>query len=207
MLEWYRREYGFEAKYKAQECSGVDWDFLMQDAAAAPVGAHGVMFLPHLSGAGCPDADPHSLGAWLGLSNFATKGDILRALIEGLDYQFLDIVRTLQGLGVPFDQLVVVGGVARNKFWMQNKADMVGMPLEVPEVEDATPLGAAMLAGIGVGVYQDEQDAFQHVCRPGTVYQPDPAATKQYEDLFKIYKQVYPALRPISQQLYARFVG
>jgi xylulokinase len=153
MLEWYRKEYGFEAKYRAQECSGVDWDFLMQDAASSPVGSRGVMFLPHLSGAGCPDTDPYSLGAWVGLSNFATKGDILRALIEGLDYQFLDIVRTMQALGVPFDQLVVVGGVARNKFWMQNKADMVGLPLEVPEVEDATPLGAAMLAGIGVGIY------------------------------------------------------
>jgi xylulokinase len=212
MLEWYRKEYGFEAKYKADQAaacgqSGVDWDFLMQDAASSPVGARGVMFLPHLSGAGCPDADPHSLGAWVGLSNFVTKGDILRALIEGLDYQFLDIVRTMQGLGVPFDQLVVVGGVARNKFWMQNKADMVGLPLEVPEVEDATPLGAAMLAGIGVGVYQDEQDAYQHVCKPGTIYEPDPAATRQYEDLFKIYKQLYPALRPISQQLYSRFVG
>jgi xylulokinase len=207
MLEWYRKEYGFEARTKAEACCGVDWDFLMADAAAAPVGSHGVMFLPHLSGAGCPDADPHSLGAWVGLSNFATKGDILRALIEGLDYQFLDIVRTMQGLGVPFDQLVVVGGVARNKFWMQNKADMVGLPLEVPEVEDATPLGAAMLAGIGVGVYAGEQDAYEKVCKPGAIYKPDPDATAKYEDLFKIYKQLYPALRPISQQLYTRFVG
>ncbi len=207
MLEWYRKEYGFEAKTKAEGCGGVDWDFLMADAAASPVGSRGVMFLPHLSGAGCPDADPHSLGAWVGLSNFATKGDILRALIEGLDYQFLDIVRTMQGLGVPFDHLVVVGGVARNKFWMQNKADMVGLPLEVPEVEDATPLGAAMLAGIGVGVYRDEQDAYERVCKPGAIYHPDPAATARYDDLFKIYKQLYPALRPISQQLYSRFVG
>lgn len=212
MLEWYRKEYGFEARYRADQAAAcgqgsVDWDFLMQDAASSPVGARGVMFLPHLSGAGCPDADPHSLGAWVGLSNFATKGDMLRALIEGLDYQFLDIVRTMQGLGVPFDQLVVVGGAARNRFWMQNKADMVGLPLETPEVEDATPLGAAMLAGIGVGVYRDEQDAYRHVCKPGAIYQPDLSATKQYEDLFGIYKQIYPALRPISQQIYSRFVG
>ena len=70
-------------------------------------------------------------------------------------------------LDVPFDKLVVVGGAIRNKFWMQNKADMVGLSIEVPEVEDATPLGAAMLAGIGVGLYRDEQDAFEHVYRPG----------------------------------------
>jgi xylulokinase len=212
MLEWYRKEYGSEAKHKAEQAAAcgdaaVDWDFLMQEVVASPVGARGVMFLPHLSGAGAPDADPQSLGAWVGLSNFATKGDILRAVIEGLDYQFLDIVRSLQGLGLPFEKLIVVGGVARNKFWMQNKADMVGLPLEVPEVEDATPLGAAMLAGIGAGVYRDEQDAYERVCKPGTIYRPDPAATQQYEDLFKIYKQIYPALRSINKQLYARFVG
>ena len=113
----------------------------------------------------------------------------------------------MQGLGVPFDRLVVVGGVARNKFWMQNKADMVGLPLEVPEVEDATPLGAAMLAGIGMGVYQDEQDAYERVCKPGAIYEPDMNATRQYEDLFKIYKQLYPALQPVNRQISARFVG
>lgn len=212
MLEWYRQEYGFEAKHKASQCSGTDWDFLMQDAAAAPVGSHGVMFLPHFSGAGCPNPDPQSLGAWVGLSPFATRGDLLRALIEGLDYQFLDIVRTMQGLGVPFERLVVVGGAARNKFWMQNKADVIGalcggLSLEVPEVEDATPLGAALLAGIGVGIYQDAEDAYQHVYRPGALYHPDPTAARQYEDLFKVYKQLYPTLQPINRQVYARTVG
>ena len=132
---------------------------------------------------------------------------MLRAIIEGLDYQFLDIVKTMQGVGVPFDKLVVVGGAVRNKFWMQNKADMVGQPIEVPEVEEATPLGAAMLAGIGVGLYRDEQDAFEHVWKPGTTYEPDPQVTARYAELFPIYKQLYSALAPISHQLYDRFLG
>jgi xylulokinase len=215
MLEWYRQEYGFEAKQKAEACSGADWDFLMEDAVAAPAGAHGVMFLPHMSGAGCPVVDARSLGAFVGLSGFATKGDMLRAIIEGLDYQFLDIVRTMQtpthqgqaGAGVPVDELVVVGGAIRNRFWMQNKADMVGRPIEVPDVEEATPLGAAMLAGIGVGVYRDEQDAFEQVRKPGVIYEPDPALSARYADLFEVYKQINPALAPISHALYDRFLG
>jgi xylulokinase len=222
MLEWYRRQYGFEARQRAEACgpptSGAarqDWDFLMEDAVAAPAGSHGVMFLPHMSGAGCPMVDARSLGAFVGLSNFAAKGDLLRAIIEGLDYQFLDIVRTMQasthrgqgGAGVPFDQLVVVGGAIRNRFWMQNKADMVGRPIEAPEVEEATPLGAAMLAGIGVGIYRDEQDAFEQVRKPGAVYEPDPALSARYADLFEVYKQVYPALAPVSHALYDRFLG
>lgn len=64
-----------------------------------------------------------------------------------------------------------------------------------------------MLAGIGVGLYRDAEDAFQHVCKPGTVYLPDDKATRQYEELFRIYKQLHPALAPISRQLYQRFLA
>jgi len=209
MLEWYRKEYGFEAKHEAEKCSGVDWEFLMADAARSPVGARGVLFLPHMSGAGCPVVDSRSLASFVGLSNFATKGDMLRAIIEGLDYQFLDIVKTMQNaMNVPSQgKLVVVGGAVRNKFWMQNKADMVGQTIEAPAVEDASPLGAAMLAGIGMGIYRDEQDAFEHVWKPGTTFEPEQQVTARYADLFPVYEQLYGALAPISHQLYDRFLG
>ena len=206
MLEWYRQEYGFEAKHKAETEGGVDWDFLMAAAADSPAGSRGVMFLPHLSAAGCPVVDAQSLGAFVGLSNFATQGDMLRAIIEGLDYQFLDIVTAMEtGLGIKPDKFVAVGGAVRNKFWMQNKADVAGRPIEVPDVEEATPLGAAILAGIGVGLYKDEQDAFDHVYKPGETFEPNPKLASQYAKGFQIYQQLYPALKPISHQLYDQF--
>jgi xylulokinase len=208
MLEWYRQQFGFEARFQASQCGGADWDYLMADASAAPAGSHGVMFLPHLSGAGCPAVDPRSLGGFVGLSNRATRGAMLRAVVEGLDYQFLDIARTLRDdLGVPFDRVVVVGGAARNRFWMQNKADMVGglfgQTIEVSDIEEATSLGAAMLAGIGVGLYQNEEDAFAHVQKPSMVYEPDPAAARVYARLYPIYQQLYPALKSVSHGLCA----
>ena len=206
MLEWYRKEYGFEAQQRAQREGGVDWDYLMAEAAASPAGARGVMFLPHMSAAGCPVVDARSLGAFVGLSNFVQSGDMLRAIIEGLDYQVLDIVTALKtGLGINPDRLVAVGGATRNQFWMQNKADVVGLPIEVPEVEEATPLGAAILAGIGVGLYKSEQEAFERVYKPGKIYQPDPQLAAKYAEWYKIYKQLYPVLAPVSHQLYEQF--
>lgn len=206
MLEWYRKEYGFAAKHKAETEGGMDWDYLMAAAAASPAGAKGTMFLPHMSGAGCPVVDPRSLGTFVGLSNFVTAGDMLRAVIEGLDYQFLDIVKAMQtGLGVNPDRFVAVGGAVRNKFWMQNKADVVGRPIEVPDVEEATPLGAAILAGIGVGLYQNERDAFEHVYKPGQTYEPNSDLAPRYADWFKIYQQLYPTLKSVNHQLYGRF--
>jgi len=206
MLEWYRKEYGFEAEMQAKQDDGVDWDYLMAAASASPAGARGVMFLPHMSAAGCPVVDARSLGAFVGLSNFVESGDMLRAIIEGLDYQVLDIVTALKtGLGITPERLVAVGGATRNQFWMQNKADVVGLPIEVPDVEEATPLGAAILAGIGIGLYRNEQDAFEHVYKPGKTYQPDSQLASKYSEWYQIYKQLYPVLKSVSHQLYDQF--
>jgi xylulokinase len=206
MLEWYRQEHGFAAKHQAEAEGGVDWDYLMAAAAESPAGCKGMMFLPHMSGAGCPVVDPRSMGTFVGLNSFATHGDMLRAIIEGLDYQFLDIVNAMEtGLGVNPDKIVAVGGAVRNRFWMQNKADVADRPIEVPDVEEATPLGAAILAGIGVGQYRNEQDAFEHVYKPGETFEPNPKLASSYAEGYRIYRQLYPALKSISHQLYERF--
>jgi xylulokinase len=208
MLEWYRKEYGFQAKHQAEQEGGVDWDHLMASAAASPPGARGALFLPHMSAAGCPVVDARSLGAFVGLSNFVTQGDMLRAIIEGLDYQFLDIVGVMEdALDMRAEKVVAVGGAVRNEFWMQNKADVVNRPIEVPEVEEATPLGAAILAGIGVGLYKDEKDAFERVYKPGKTYEPDADLAANYAEWFQIYKQLYPTLKSVSHQLFESFLA
>lgn len=208
MLEWYRKQYGFEAAQRGQREGGQDWDYLIAAAAAAPAGSGGVMFLPHMSAAGCPIVDSRSLGAFVGLSNRATQGDMLRAMIEGLTYQFLDMVTALEtGLNSRLARIVAVGGATRNAFWMQNKADVAGRAIEVPAVEEASPLGAAILAGIGAGLYQDERDAFQRVYRPGKTYQPDPKLAPRYAQWFAIYRQLYPALKDVSHQLCEASLG
>jgi xylulokinase len=204
MLEWYRRELGPAGR--AGGCA--DWETLMKEAAASPLGSRGVMFLPHMGGSGCPVVDTQSLGAFVGLSGSATRGDMLRALIEGLDFQLLDMIREMKkNLGFVVDTLVVAGGAARNGFWLQNKADVVGQPIVVPEVEDASPLGAAMLAGIGVGLYRNEGEAFERVRKEAKTMEPDRAAAARYAELFPIYKSLYPALKQVSHAVAGMLSG
>jgi xylulokinase len=208
MLEWYRREFGAEARARAASRGCVDWETLMEEAAASPPGSNGVLFLPHMGGSGCPVVDSRSRGSFVGLAPTATRGDMLRAVIEGLDYQLLDIIQQLGAtIGFGVEKLVCVGGAARNPFWMQNKADVIGREIEVSEVEDASPLGAAMLAGIGVGLYRDEKDAYEQVRKPGSVYEPDPASSARYAEWFAIYKTLYPALREVSHAVSAKLRG
>jgi xylulokinase len=197
-LEWFRKQLGGTSAGAGEAEGGADWATLMAGAAQSPPGAGGVLFLPHLSGATCPVVDPHSRGSFVGLRSMTTRGDMVRAIIEGLDYQFLDMVNSFEaGLGTRAERIIAVGGAIRNDLWMQNKADVVGKPIEVPQVEEATPLGAAILAGIGTGVFKDEQDAYEKVCRPGRVYRPDPAMTRVYAEGFEVYRQLYPALSGI----------
>jgi xylulokinase len=204
MVEWQRRQL---VSNRQQDVSATfDWDTLIAEAAATPSGAGGVMFLPHMSGAASPMVDGQSLGAFVGLTPRATRGHMLRAIIEGVDYQFLDMVLALENaLNTSLQRVIAVGGATRNKFWMQNKADVLGRPLEIPDVEEASPLGAAILAGIGVGLFRDEEDAYARVSRPGTTYHPDPERAAKYERWFAIYRDLYPATRELSHRIFKEF--
>jgi len=131
---------------------------------------------------------------------------MLRAIIEGLDYQFKDILFAFErALPGSIQKIIAVGGAVRNQFWMQNKADVTGKVIEVPALEEATTLGAAMLAGIGLGLYQDEQDAWQRTYKEGRIYEPDRDRQEAYEDYYRIFKKLQPSLKEVNHAIFDRF--
>ena len=206
MLEWYKEQIGTEAQRKAQSGQGNVWSNLMDEARTAPPGANGIFFLPHFNGSACPDLDPRSLGAFLGLNDTTKRADMVRAVIEGLDYAFLDMLKALElGAGQKAEEITAIGGGTRNGFWMQNKADVSGRPVVTLEIEEATALGAAMLAGIGVGIYESLDEASQRVHKPGKIFEPNTKLTSFYSELFEIYRDIYPALNRLNSRIYNRF--
>jgi len=193
MAEWFKREVGTGA---ASEGTKADWDKLVELGGQAPLGSHGVLFLPHMSGSFCPVLDPGSAGAFVGMRAITTRGDLFRSMMEGLNYQFLEIVRAFEdSMGISCDRIVAIGGPTKNTLWMQIKADVAGIVVEVPEVEECVPLGAAILAGLGTGIYRDEKDAFTQVYRRGLAYEPNPANVASYRELYDRYRTLYPALK------------
>ncbi len=206
MLEWFRKHYAFEEKSMAKAAGENDWDILMQKVLTADPGSNGVFFLPHFGGGGCPVNDNRSLGAFVGLSNNVGKSHMLRAMIEGLNYQGREILDSLENaLNVTSGKIVAVGGVVRNSFWMQNKADVTGKEIEIAGEEESTALGAALLAGIGVGLYKDENDAYNRTFRQGKTYFPNSALTEKYNRYYEIYKEVYPALKNVNWRIFDEF--
>jgi xylulokinase len=206
MLEWYKDQYGTVARQQAEAGQGTVWSNLMDEARSSPAGANGIFFLPHFNGTTCPNLDPRSLGAFLGLNDTTARSDMVRAVVEGLDYAFLDMLRALEaGTGQKAERIIAIGGAVRNEFWMQNKADVSGCVVDAPEIEEATALGAAMLAGTGVGVYRDLEEAAQRIYRPGKLYEPDTSLVAVYAELFEVYRDIYPALRGVNGRIYNRF--
>ena len=193
-LSWFREVTGdseqpWEEVINACEC-------------ASQAGAGGVLFLPYLSAAACPVNDGRAAGAFVGLLNTTTKADLYRAVIEGLNFQFLHILQTMErAMGTRFERIVASGGATRNAFWLQNKADISGMEVEVSEVQDSSPLGAALLAGVTLGVWPDLDTAVERVKGTTRVFHPDAKSHVRYRPLSDIYQSLALALQLANHAL------
>jgi len=169
---------------------------------ASQPGSGGVLFLPYLSAAACPVNDGRAAGAFIGLLNTTTKADLYRAVVEGLNYQFLHILQTMErSLDTRFERIVASGGATRNAFWLQNKADISGMAVEVSDVQDTSPLGAALLAGVTLGVWKSLDDAVGRVKGTTRVFHPDAARHARYAPLSDLYQSLAPVLQPTNHAL------
>lgn len=180
----------------------IDYDRVNAAIEKASLGARGLMYLPHLRGAGAPYWNPRSRGALIGLRDTHTQADIMRAVMEGLCMEARIILEVSeQVFGSSIDTLNTVGGGARSAVWQQIKADVTGRAIEIPEVEEATLLGAALLAGIGVGVYQDQMEASQKTYKIRIRYEPDQDHTAVYDKLYVVYRTLYQTLLQTNTEL------
>lgn len=166
-------------------------------AEASPRGARDLYLLPFLAGAGAPHLDPQVTGAYLGLRLHHTRADLARAAFEGLSYELRTLLDSLEAVtGAPEALLRAVGGGARNAFWLQLRADVTGYTVEVPQGTERGALGAALLAGLGAGLYADVATAAAAAYRAEQIYRPDAAAHADYAARYReTYRRLYPAGR------------
>jgi xylulokinase len=172
---------------------------LTQAAADSPIGARGLYLLPHLTGAGAPDRDTLARGVLMGMGLDHTRADYARAALEGLAFEVRLLLDRLEALtGQQIERVISVGGGARNTLWNQIKADASGRRWAVPEHTEGVTLGAAVLAGIGAGVYADAEDAMRQLARPLQAVDPQPEAVAAYN---KVYAGIAEQLRPLAAEL------
>jgi xylulokinase len=170
---------------------------LMAEAASAPALAGDTWFLPYLGGSGPPDRDANAWGAWLGLRLNHRRGDLVRAVMEGLCFALRYLLEGHQRItGDPVRELRAVGGGTRNSWWQGLKADVLGLTIDVPDVSEVTARGAALLGGLAVGVYADAAEAAARAYQPARRYEPDPVRHEIYDAAYRnVFLTLYPTLR------------
>lgn len=159
-------------------------------AATAPPGARGLIFLPYLHGERTPHMDPRARGLFLGLTERHGQAELARAAMEGIAFSCFDAFSVLADCGVAPRRIVLTGGGATSELWRQIFADLFGLPVVTPQTSEQSALGTAMLAAIGQTELDPAETAKTWVLySPETV--PDPARHRFYDRLFAIYRQAY----------------
>jgi len=179
----------------------ADVGLLAVEAQDAPPGSRGLLFLPFLDGAATPHADPQARGAFFGATSTHRRADFVRAVMEGVAYNFRDAFEAFAALGERAARIRVGGGGARSLLWLQILADVLATDLDVLEEHDASALGAAVIAAVGAGVHADFQTACRAMVRLRGAVGPDAERRRQYEEYYAIYRQLYPSTRELAHAL------
>ena len=203
LLDWLTRELlGMDPKREVELLTALE-----TEAAASPVGANGVMLVPYWEGCMTPHWDASARGVIAGLSGSTRRGDLYRALLEGVVLEQALASRRLQaGCGQTIDHYVAVGGGTASDLWMQILADATGVPVHRSTSKEASSLGAAIAAAMGGGWFRSFAEASAamagHIDRS---FEPRPNEKAAYAELGEIYGELWPALSSWNRKL-ARFV-
>lgn len=170
-------------------------------AEKVPPGSDGVLFAPYLMGERTPHWDAGARGSFIGLSLYHGKAAVMRSVYEGVAYALKDVFSIYPELGISLSALTLLGGGAKSALWRRIIADVLSCPVSEHETpSNATSLGAAMAAGVGVGIFSDFGEAAA-VVRRRPAEEPRPANAAAYAKLYPIYTELYGRLRPLYEKL------
>ena len=184
-LKWFKQEFGAD----------LSFDDLTEEAAKVAPGSDGVIFLPYMSGERSPIWDPDAKGVFYGLSYDKTRGHMIRALLEGVAFALQHNLITAEETGAETGVLSAMGGSANSVLWTQIKADVTGRTIQVPASDTATTLGAAILAGVGCGLYDSYKQAVGSTIAITRTQEPDMKNHEIYKQSMKVYLELYEDLK------------
>lgn len=190
VLRWFKQELGGEDSF----------DDLTAVAEKIGPGSDGVLFLPYMAGERSPLWDPDAKGVFYGLGFDKTRAHMVRAALESVAFSLEHNLKVAESIGVTANELLAMGGSANSKLWVQIKADVTGKTMKIPASDTATTLGAAILAGVGVGLYSGFEEAVKRTISIMRVQEPIEANHEAYRKLF----QEYLALSEHMQKFWKR---
>jgi xylulokinase len=200
-LRWLADQICREEKRIAAEEGVHQFDVMDRLARQSVPGARKLYFLPYMMGERAPIWDPDARGALVGLTLAHERSDIIRAVLEGVVYALRSILDVMSDRGIRVSDLRIIGGGAKSDLWLEIMASVYNRPLQIPKhLSEATSIGAALIAGVGVGAFGDFKEATTRI-QVLKEKHPIPEWSKKYVPLYQYYKSLYPALKESYRQL------
>jgi len=194
LLRWFRDTFGYLELELAKRLELDSYQIMDLEASKAPPGSDGLIILPYIAGERCPIWNANARGVIFGLYLTHSRAHIIRAILEAVAYGLRHNVEIAEKAGIRIDELRSTGGGSRSDVWLQIKADVLNKPVYQLSAEAET-LGDAIMAGVGVGVFDDLFSTCEELVKVKKVISPNPEHHKLYTKLYKIYREIYEPLK------------
>ena len=202
MVSWFKKEFAHREQRIARDRGIPPEDLFDELVERVPAGSMGLVLQPFWS-PGIRVPGPEAKGAIIGFGDVHTRAHLYRAILEGLAYALREgMERTEQRSGVPVTSLRVAGGGSQSDAALQITADIFGLPTSRPHTYEASGLGAAIDAAVGLGLHPDFQTAVEEMTRIGDLFEPEPGNQEIYDAIYdRVYRQMYQRLRPLYEEI------
>lgn len=192
IVKWYRDTFARLDKDRAADTGADVYDVLMAEMPSEP---SRLVVLPRFAPMGPPDYASDAAGVIAGMTLETTRGDILRAIIEGALFNAREMIDGIEAAGVAVDEYRAVGGGSKSAAWVRTCADVFGKPVVRPRVSEAGCLGAAIIAGVGCGVFPGFSEGVAAMVSIGDGFESDPGRHAAYEEKYRRYLGLWPLLK------------
>lgn len=179
------------------------YDVMSREAAEAPAGSAGLLFLPYLIGERTPYPDPNARGVWFGLTLRHKKKHLIRSVMEGVAFSLRDCLELMREVGVPMHEVRGSGGGNRSLLWRQIQADVFNTSLKTTQMDEGPAFGVALLGGVGTGVWKSVEEACDATLRITSEVSPVPEQVAVYSRLYGVYRGLYPLLKESFREVAA----
>lgn len=198
-FKWLRDNLCNEEKRFAST-TGIDpYDAMTLLASKVKPGSKGLFFMPYMIGERTPYPDPNASGTFLGLTLRHNRMDIIRSVMEGVTFSLRDSIEILSEFGVSISQVRASGGGGKSDLWRQIQADIFNSEVITTNIDEGPAMGAAILAATGTNAFSSIEEACEAIVRPLSVTNPIADNVKVYQEMYQVYRSIYPALKGIYE--------
>ena len=199
VMRWLEKELGAYERLEGERLHKNSLEIFNELAEKVAPGSDGLVFLPYMAGERSPIWDPHAKGVYFGLDFNKTKGHLIRSAMEGVAFSLKHNIDVAKEVGAKVSVLRAMGGSANSLLWTQIKSDVTGLPIVVPSSDTATTLGAAILAGVGVGMYESFEEAMNLTVIDKRMHEPKEELKEVYDRNYEVYLELYRNLKDLMK--------